>query len=740
MESLLFFLGAVIVLSPFIILLVVLSIRQKLNVRIDQLERRLTQLEAPVPRHEAPETRNQERGTRNQDSVPSKQKRSHAEWEALIGTTWLNRIGAIAVILSTVFFLKYAFDNDLINEWGRIIIGLVAGIGLLIGGEVARRRKLAIFSQGLTGSAIVVLYLSVYASFNFYSLVPHIVAFSGMTVVTLIAMVISWRSKAISTSIIGSIGGLATPLLLSTGEMNTVALFAYIFILDAGILAVSLRKRSWIILDALVVAATWLWWFAWVQHVAVEVDDGAAYADFRLPGLVFVWLFTIGFMVHDVLILRLQQGPWYPVERLLSVVSMLASWFFIVSVLNADHPWQSEVSSALFAVLSFAFAWFAEKRSWPPAAASFRYAMVAFLILVVPLEHRDPWIYRLVWAVGGLGVVYYLRDRTFRLPIWIVMAVFTIGVLSFLVGNNGSFDGDHHLPFLNESFGSAFILFIAAFSASTFAVRNEQNDSQKNMLLSFGAIALAIAAFKLADHVGDVLWYSVNVSTDLSDNVSSWYWFLCRGAALTTMALAGTALFAFARYRDLVHVHVAAMVVMTVATVQWLVFEAWELPTGAELTILNTRFAFAVILSTCWFVNTRYFCMTSINWVSRLWPAYGVIAIGLIAFVLFSAEAIYPFGGEDQANARALALSSTWILYGAGLLWIGFAKRSRPIRISALGITALAILKVFLYDLSYLEQPYRIISFIVLGVILLGASFFYTRFKNVILAAEDQES
>jgi hypothetical protein len=79
----------------------------------------------------------------------------------------------------------------------------------------------------------------------------------------------------------------------------------------------------------------------------------------------------------------------------------------------------------------------------------------------------------------------------------------------------------------------------------------------------------------------------------------------------------------------------------------------------------------------------------------------------------------------DRHGAPQLALSLFWTVYALGAICIGMWKRSRPVRLFAMALLYLSISKVFLYDLSGLEQPYRIISFFTLGVILL-----YTRFEE----------
>ena len=80
-----------------------------------------------------------------------------------------------------------------------------------------------------------------------------------------------------------------------------------------------------------------------------------------------------------------------------------------------------------------------------------------------------------------------------------------------------------------------------------------------------------------------------------------------------------------------------------------------------------------------------------------------------------------------------------WIVYGIIVMILGFMRRSRPMRIGSIILLGVSILKVFLYDLRFLEQPYRIVSFIALGVILLLASYLYQRYKHIILEGASPE-
>jgi len=77
--------------------------------------------------------------------------------------------------------------------------------------------------------------------------------------------------------------------------------------------------------------------------------------------------------------------------------------------------------------------------------------------------------------------------------------------------------------------------------------------------------------------------------------------------------------------------------------------------------------------------------------------------------------------------ARDFTYSALWMAYGAMLMIAGFWRRSAFVRWQALVLIALTIGKVFIFDVSELDRGYRIVSFIVLGVLLLAISFVYQR-------------
>lgn len=77
-------------------------------------------------------------------------------------------------------------------------------------------------------------------------------------------------------------------------------------------------------------------------------------------------------------------------------------------------------------------------------------------------------------------------------------------------------------------------------------------------------------------------------------------------------------------------------------------------------------------------------------------------------------------------------LTIAWGAQATGMILAGFAARERVLRLAGLFMFLLCVLKLFLYDLRNLDTLSRILSFIVLGLVLMGASWLYMRFREKI--------
>jgi len=108
------------------------------------------------------------------------------------------------------------------------------------------------------------------------------------------------------------------------------------------------------------------------------------------------------------------------------------------------------------------------------------------------------------------------------------------------------------------------------------------------------------------------------------------------------------------------------------------------------------------------------------------------VAVNVYALIALSLEVWDLLGrtnalGIDGWLAQQLGLSVLWTIYAAALILTGMARHAAMLRWQALALFAVVVTKVFFYDLSILSRFYRIMSFLVLGVLLLGVSFLYQK-------------
>ena len=186
------------------------------------------------------------------------------DWEGLIGVRLFAWLGGGALFLGAALFLHYSIQQNLISPPVRVALGLIAGASLLLAGD-RLRIKTNLAGQAMAGAGIGTLYAALYAARTLYHLVPVFVAFAGMILVTLTAGVLAAKRAAFVIAVLGLIGGMATPFMLSTGEDHPWSLFAYVALLDVGVVLV-VKHRNWPVLALLGLVSSMLVFVGWATH------------------------------------------------------------------------------------------------------------------------------------------------------------------------------------------------------------------------------------------------------------------------------------------------------------------------------------------------------------------------------------------------------------------------------------------------------------------------------------------
>src|ERR1700688_224486 len=537
-----------------------------------------------------------------QSSIPRRapyalRAQSDPDLESRIGSHWLNRIGIAALLIGVSYFLKFAFDNNWIGPAGRVTIGLLAGIAMVVWSERFRSKGYKAFSYSLKAVGIGAMYLSLWAAFQVYSLIPSGVAFVMMLAVSAATADMALAQDAQILAAFALTGGFSTPLLLSTGQNREIALFAYVAILDLATLAL-VTFKPWRRLLVMSYAGTLLLYIGW-------------YSSFYTRSQFSLTLF-------------------------------FATLFFAIFAIAPLITLQPEGEMPLFAAI--------------PAVVAFVNAGVYFLQAYAMIAEVDKTY--MAWFALALAAVYIALSRQ----------VHTRGA-------------SERLHFLHLAVAIGFI---------TVAIP-----------IRLDAHWITIGWFVEA---GVFLWVANRIKSDFL-NVF----------ALGALVLGVIRLLAIDNFY----------------TTQ-LIF---------NLRMATYAVAVAVLGAVAWYAAKRE------DESARAVAAIAVVALNALALIALTLEAADyysrqmigyrpTFNGGTPAYAtdlrrieieRDFTYSALWMAYGAMLMIVGFLRRSAFVRWQALLLIAATIVKVFVYDVSQLDKGYRIVSFIVLGVLLLAISFVYQR-------------
>jgi hypothetical protein len=128
-----------------------------------------------------------------------------------------------------------------------------------------------------------------------------------------------------------------------------------------------------------------------------------------------------------------------------------------------------------------------------------------------------------------------------------------------------------------------------------------------------------------------------------------------------------------------------------------------------------------------WIIFIGVTCLAA-KWNKAIKDPFTYIALVLGTMLIYTETTIF----LPDMSIKQLILSSSWLIYAIGLISIGIWKNLKPQRYFAIGLISLVIIKIFFFDLTFLAQMHRIISFLVLGGLLLLTSYLYQKYAQYI--------
>ena len=342
---------------------------------------------------------------------------------------------------------------------------------------------------------------------------------------------------------------------------------------------------------------------------------------------------------------------------------------------------------------------------------------LVLLTIAVPVQLGGPWV-SVAWAVEGVVLIWL----SFTLRMW-QLRVFGVGVYAIFAAWLLILDTPDALsanltPFFNR-YLPAYLVGIGATYLAAYLLRRNKDDLQEQETGLF-------PAFLVGGNV--ILTVAVPVQVD-----GAWI--------AVTWAVEALALLWLSFRLGLYELRLFSIGVFATLAVRVLAFD-----TPVDLKdyriFLNYRMlAFGssiVALYLASYLVTRERARIQQWEKNALVPALLLGANFLTLWVL-SAEVIAAVDsgivdvtGRTADHVKSLTLSLVWAVYASLALVLGIVKRWRTVRLAGLGLLAVPVLKLFLFDSFALERGYRVAAFLALGGLLLIGGFLYQRYSTAI--------
>jgi uncharacterized membrane protein len=680
--------------------------------------------------------------------------------EKFIGENLINKIGIAIVILGVAIGVQYSIEHDLISPAGRVALGYLVGLGLLIVGLKLKKNYLT-FSAVLVSGALAIFYFMTYAAYSFYDLLPQLAAFSvmvGITIATVFAAVKLYNLQIIA--IIGLVGAYAIPTLLSNGSGKVEVLFSYIAIINVGILFIAFKK-DWARLFHTAFVVSWLAFFGWFEFEANMTRQSEIALGFS----------ALFFGIFHIMLLNYKRTSKVPLSYFDTIILFANAFIFygvclmIFSTQKSLRQYQGLMTVA-HALLHTIIGGIMYLKSW--GDKSLKYVsiitVVTLLTIAIPAQFEGHWI-TLLWTIEAAALLWIGRVKnisTFELLAYplILLAFFSnsidlsssydtfiynknilafgninfmvsisvaaiLGIISFIHFKNKSTLSliNRFIPTINVVFPLLFVFTLfAVFTAEIDNFWTQKFDAStiivKSIEANFNENTMDYLLIDLKDYwlLNFTLFYITLLGfINLKWIKAHWATIAIFFASLFVLLLMLTqGLYLLSDFRDS---YLAALPDDDYPRSIWLI---WQ------------RYLSIALIGATLYLLYRYAKTESI--VKRFPLSFKLFELLLATVVIWvaSSELITWMSIAKNVDAYRFGMSVLWGAYSLLLIALGIWKSKQHLRIAAIALFSITLIKLFVYDVSHLETIAKTVIFVSLGLLLLIISFLYNKYKNLI--------
>ena len=453
----------------------------------------------------------------------------------------LVKVGVVVLFFGVSFLVKLAAENALFPIEYRLIAVALGGIAMLVVGWRLRDKRPS-YAVALQGGGIGFLYLTVYAAFRLYHLLPSTISFALLVLIAMTSAIISVMQDSRTLAILSTVGGFLAPVLASTGQGSHVALFSYYIVLNLGVLFIAWFK-SWRLLNVIGFVFTFVIASMW-GYKAYKPEYFSTTEPFLIAFFLIYTLLAVFYAV------RKQSNVKNIVDGTIVFGTPLIA-FALQSKLVENIEYGLAFSSLALAFYYIALAYFLNKRLGDDKrliTESFLSIGIVFATLTIPFAFESN-ITSALWALEGAAIVWIgARQKQWLARAFGLLLLVVASAIFVLDLNIGSLSG---LISTRDYLGSI-ILFVATMFAAYTLYKNRTEVTKYEY--PFISHALLVAGF--------ALWILFGLAEVLSLDINNYHLAAAFGFLAITMvaSIFASKRLSWPQLANVLHVYVPLLV------------------------------------------------------------------------------------------------------------------------------------------------------------------------------------
>jgi len=684
--------------------------------------------------------------------------------EKFIGENLINKIGIAITVIGVAIGAKYSIEHDLISPLTRIILGYLFGLGLL-GIGIRLKKNYENYSAVLVSGAMAIMFFITFAAYSLYDLFPQLMAFVLMVVFTAFTVIAAIYYNRQVIAHIGLVGAYAVPFLLSDGSGKVAVLFTYMAIINLGILIIAFKKY-WKFLYYAAFLLTWLIFAGWY----------AARYEVHLHFLLAFTFLTIFFATFYVIFLayKLIRKEIFDIFDILLLLANSFIFFGLGYAVLDSHSIGVQllgIFTLCNAVVHFFVSLVIYKQKLADRNLFYLVSglVLVFITIAIPVQLTGHWV-TLLWVCEA-ALLFWI-GRTKKVSVYEILS-FALMILAFISLVQDWLNAYIGLlsftsyPILTPVFNVTFMtsaIFIGVFVFINYLNTSNKHESslaeQKSLIgfISFMIPAILITSiffafrFEISNYFNQLYAGSVISIKNLSDTYPESF----RNADIKKFESIWLVNYTFLFFTLLTFISIRKFknkilgyVSTGITALEMLIFltaglyilselrESYLNQTLAEyynksafyigIRYINFAFVALALASIYSFINQVYMKKA----LGGLQIAFDFLLYTTILWVA-SSELINIMDLMQFTQSYKLGLSILWGVYSLMLIGLGIWKNKKYLRISAIALFGVTLIKLFVYDISHLNTIAKTIVFVSLGILLLIISFLYNKYKKII--------